>query len=87
LAQGETVIPNPIPHDTFEELINAVFDWILNIALVLMPLLLVWGGVTFITASGDPGKVERGKDNFMDPCRLINSSFVKELGWNITRSC
>jgi len=26
-----------------------------------MPLLLVWGGVTFITASGDPSKVEKGK--------------------------
>jgi low temperature requirement protein LtrA len=61
LAQEETLIPNPIPHENFEELVNAVLDWILNIALVLMPLLLVWGGMTFITAAGDPSKVEQAK--------------------------
>jgi len=61
LAQEETLIPNPIPQENFEELVNAVLDWILNIALVLMPLLLVWGGMTFITAAGDPSKVETAK--------------------------
>lgn len=62
LAQEETLIPNPIPHQNFEELVNAVLDWILNIALVLMPLLLVWGGVTFITAAGDPSKVKQAQN-------------------------
>ena len=54
-------IPNPINSTSFTELFNAVIDWIINIALVLAPLIIVYGGFLHITSAGDPAKSSQGK--------------------------
>lgn len=54
-------IPNPIKHDNFTDLFNAIISWIINIALVLMPLVIVYGGFLHITAAGDPSQSSKGK--------------------------
>jgi hypothetical protein len=55
------VISNPITATSFTELVDAVIEWILNIAMVLAPLVLVYGGLTYITAAGDTSKMTQAK--------------------------
>jgi hypothetical protein len=54
-------ITNPISANTFAELVELVTKWIIDIALVLAPLIIVYGGFTYITAAGEPAKMESGK--------------------------
>ena len=54
-------ITNPISANTFAELVELVTKWIIDIALVLAPLIIVYGGFTYITAAGEPAKMEMGK--------------------------
>jgi hypothetical protein len=58
---AETTIPNPVPWDTFEELIGKLIEWIINMALVIAPLIIVFAGLSYATAGGDPGKIEKAK--------------------------
>jgi hypothetical protein len=60
-GSGTGIISNPIKATSFSDLINMITKWILDIALVLAPLVIVYGGFTYITAAGDPGKMETGK--------------------------
>lgn len=52
---------NPIKSESFAALIDAIVNWILNIALVLAPLVIVYGGFVYMTAVGDTNKVSQGK--------------------------
>lgn len=54
-------IPNPLGTDSFAGIIDGITTWLRDIALVLAPLMLVIGGVTYMTAVGDPKKIEKGK--------------------------
>lgn len=60
-AFAETTIPNPVPWDTFEELIGRLIEWIINMALVVAPLIIVFAGFSYATAGGDPSKIEKAK--------------------------
>ena len=55
------IIPNPIASGTFADLIGRIIDWIINIALFLAPLVIVYGGFIYMTAAGDTNKVSLGK--------------------------
>ena len=52
---------NPIGTDSFSELLETIATWIRNIGLALAPLIFVIGGIMFITAAGEPGKVQTAK--------------------------
>jgi hypothetical protein len=54
-------ITNPISTGSFSSLIDLIVKWILDIAMVLAPLVVVYGGFTFITSAGDPAKAKTGK--------------------------
>lgn len=56
------VLANPITSGTLADLLNRIIDWILNIALVLAPLVIVYGGFIYMTAAGDTNKVSQGKN-------------------------
>jgi len=56
------VLTNPIASGSFADLLNRIIDWILNIALVLAPLVIVYGGFIYMTAAGDTNKVSQGKN-------------------------
>ena len=56
------VLTNPITSGSFADLLNRMIDWILNIALVLAPLVIVYGGFIYMTAAGDTSKVTQGKN-------------------------
>lgn len=54
-------LKNPLEHDTFGELIDAIIIFIFNIALVLAPLFIIIGGFYFVAAAGDAEKIQTGK--------------------------
>lgn len=54
-------IPNPLKADTFEDLLNSIIDFIFYLALGITPLMIVIAGFYFITAEGNPAKIETGK--------------------------
>jgi len=51
-------LTNPTGMNTFSELIDKIADWMLNIGLILAPLMFVIGGIMFITANGNPSKIQ-----------------------------
>lgn len=54
-------ICNPIKYGTFDALLKAFTNWIVNIGLALAPLVIVYGGFLHITAAGNPEQASKGK--------------------------
>lgn len=62
LASADIItITNPIKATSFGELINGLLTFLWWIALALVPLMIVIAGFYFVTAAGDPAKVEKAK--------------------------
>ncbi len=59
---GAIEIPNPLKYNTFTYLINAIIDFLVVVALALSSLMIVIAGYYFVTAQGNPQKVQTGKD-------------------------
>ena len=58
---GAATIEKPIKYESFTELFEAIIKWITDIALVIAPLIIVYGGFLHITSAGDPAKSSQGK--------------------------
>ena len=54
-------ICNPLGNLTFTDIINILIDFLLDVALIVCPLMIVVGGFFFITAAGDPAKANKGR--------------------------
>ena len=52
---------NPLAHDTFEELLDAIIGFIFWVGITLAPVMLIIGGFLYITSGGDPNKVTTAK--------------------------
>jgi len=59
---GSMSISNPISAGSFNELLQRFLDWILNIALVVAPLIIVYAGFLHVTAMGDMAKVTKARN-------------------------
>jgi magnesium-transporting ATPase (P-type) len=46
----------------FETLVNNIISFLLTLALVLVPMIIIIGAYFIMTAGGDPGKVAKGKN-------------------------
>ncbi len=63
-AQEQAREPAPIVFDTGEEMIDLIEDigdWIFTIVLVVAAIFLIVSGFLFVTAGGDPAKVQMAK--------------------------
>jgi hypothetical protein len=60
LSFGVT-IENPLKYGTFDELVNAIINFILTISLAVVPLLVIWGAVLILISGGNPEKISEGK--------------------------
>jgi len=61
-GDGITIeIKNPLAAENFEDIINNLIDFVFNIAIVLTPLMIILGGVLFVTAAGNLEQVTRAK--------------------------
>lgn len=58
---GAAKIEKPIKSESFTELLQAIIEWITDIAVVIAPLIIVYGGFLHITSAGDPAKSSQGK--------------------------
>lgn len=59
---GSTSLENPIPANSFQELIGIVINSVLGLVGSLALLMFVYGGLTWMTSSGSQEKVKKGKD-------------------------
>jgi len=53
-------ISNPGEYDTFEELIMGMIKFVTYIAIFAAVFAIIYGGFIYMTASGDPQKVQKG---------------------------
>lgn len=58
---GQICIDNPIKATSFEELIDSIINFLFVAVLALSSLMIVIAGYYFVTASGDPKKIEAAK--------------------------
>ena len=56
------MIPQPsnVPGD-FEQSIKNATDWILGFVAMIAVLMLIWGGINYLTSAGDEDKAKTGK--------------------------
>lgn len=54
-------LPNPLNVDTPEEFIGNVIAGLLGVSGVLALLMFVWGGMLWLTAAGNPERIEKEK--------------------------
>lgn len=59
-VQGLT-IRNPLGYDTFNELFNAVINFIFTIGLPITGIIIILAGFKFVMAQGDPEKVKEAR--------------------------
>jgi len=65
---GAICIQNPLCAQTFDQLINAIIDFIYKIAFAIAPLMIIIAGFYFVTAGGDPKRVETAKNIILYTC-------------------
>jgi len=58
IAQGEV---NPLGYFKFGELLDKIIDVMFWIAIIILPIGIIVGGVMFLTAAGNPSNIELGK--------------------------
>ncbi len=59
---GESIeIENPLEAETFQELVDAIINFIYVVALWVAPLMIVIGAYFFLFSGGRPEYVSRGK--------------------------
>jgi magnesium-transporting ATPase (P-type) len=62
-AQATSVtIQNPLNATSFEALVDNLLSFLTVLALVLVPIIIIIGAYTIMSAGGDPAKVAKGKD-------------------------
>jgi uncharacterized membrane protein YidH (DUF202 family) len=57
-----TRLNNPITYNSIDGLLSAILGFIINIGSPLIVLALVYAGFKFISARGNPTKIEEAKD-------------------------
>lgn len=61
-AEGGTIkIPNPLSSETFGDLLDKLVDFIFFVGIAVAPIMVLIAGFYFLTAGGDPKKVDTAK--------------------------
>lgn len=58
---GTIVICSPTSATSFDGLIYSITNFIFNIAMALVPIMIIIAGFYFITAAGDPEKIKTAR--------------------------
>lgn len=59
-ANGVIEIKNPFDFDTFEELILNLIGFLIYLSIFAAVFAIIYGGFTYMTAGGDPTKIQKG---------------------------
>ncbi len=61
-GSGEVVLVSPLEGDlTVEDIVGKIAGVIFGLALMICPILIIWGGFEIATAGGDQNKMAKGK--------------------------
>jgi hypothetical protein len=58
---SNAVIDNPLTYSTFSELIDHILGFVTMLALILVPLIIVYAAFLYMTSEGDPNKVKQAQ--------------------------
>lgn len=62
MVRGDTVtIDNPLRWNSFWDLIDKLIDFIFYLSIGFAPIMIIVAGFYFITAAGEPAKIETAK--------------------------
>ena len=61
LAVEAVTIDNPLAADDFAQLIDGIINIIFTLALAIAPIMFIIAGFYFITAAGEPEKIQTAK--------------------------
>jgi len=59
---------NPFKAKSFEELIDAIINFIFWVAMAIVPIIIIIAGFLFLTSGGDPEKVRTAKKIILYAC-------------------
>lgn len=68
LVSAQVEIENPLEYESFNELIEGLIKYILWVAIALAPLLILIGAFYFLTAAGNPERIQTGKRIILWTC-------------------
>jgi len=54
-------IENPLKWDSFAGLLNAIIDFLFNLAIGIAPIMIIVAGFYFVTAQGEPEQINTAK--------------------------
>ena len=55
------VLKNPISSKTLPQLLENVLNFLFGIAIVILPIIILYGGILLLTAAGDPAKISQSR--------------------------
>jgi NAD dependent epimerase/dehydratase family enzyme len=58
-------LPNPIGCGTFGCVVKNIINLLYTIAIPLCTIMVLWGGFTLLTSSGDPEKTKTGRNTIL----------------------
>lgn len=61
---GAISFPNPIKQTSLEALIKVILDVVVQFGAVIAVFFLIYSGFLFVTARGNPGKIEAAQKTF-----------------------
>ncbi len=61
----EPKIENPLKFGTIPEILNAVAGFLYALALAVVTIMVLWGGLQILTAAGNPTQIEKGKKTLL----------------------
>ncbi|MDP2736071.1 MAG: pilin [bacterium] len=52
---------NPIASETLQELLENVLNFLFGLSIVILPIIVLYGGILLLTAQGEPEKISRAR--------------------------
>ena len=59
------LIKNPLKFGTIPDILNAVAGFLYALALAVVTIMVLWGGLQILTAAGNPTQIEKGKKTLL----------------------
>ncbi len=64
-ASGSVDLPNPLKAQDIPTLVSYMVRGLMGISGAIALLMLVWGGITWMTSSGNADRVKKGRDTIV----------------------
>lgn len=58
---GTLCIDSPVKWNDLEQLINALIDFVFYLTVIILPGVIMYGGIRMVISRGDPKEFEEGK--------------------------